>query len=66
MNDYSNGKKGKILRVKHGYNPNSSSVGSLIPVFLAFSAGAGIITVTITNILAKTRKHIMKNKDSRN
>ena len=44
--------KGKILRVKHGYNPNSSSMGSvvfalpvpLLAVSVAFTAVAGAIS----------------------
>ena len=39
-------KKGKILRVKTGYNPNSSSIGSHIPTFFAMAAGLGFITIT--------------------
>lgn len=38
---------GRVLRVKHGYNPNSSSIGSLIYVFpaklLGLTAGFGVI-----------------------
>ena len=33
---------GKILRVKQGYNPNSSSIGSII-----FSMSAAVIPATI-------------------
>ncbi len=44
-------RKGRVLRVKHGYNPNSSSMGSMvfaIPAALmgltaAFGAVAGLI-----------------------
>lgn len=59
-----NGHRGRVLRVKTGYNPNSSSVGSLIPAFLAFAAGAGAITVIAMNILNSTGKHIRKRKRS--
>jgi hypothetical protein len=55
--------KGKILRVKTGYNPNSSSIGSLIPVFLFFSGIAGMIAVFVTNMFQKTDKQIIENKD---
>jgi hypothetical protein len=34
--------KGKILRVKQGYNPNSSSIGSII-----FSMSAAVIPASI-------------------
>ena len=30
--------RGRVLRLKSGYNPNSSSIGSDIPTFLAFAA----------------------------
>ncbi len=42
--------EGKVLRVKEGYNPNSSSVGSAIPLYLGFAAGAGALTVLILNL----------------
>ena len=41
---------GKILRVKTGYNPNSSSVGSQIPAFLFFAVGTGAVSVMITQL----------------
>jgi hypothetical protein len=34
--------KGKILRVKQGYNPNSSSMGSMV-----FSLPAALLAVTV-------------------
>jgi hypothetical protein len=54
--------KGRILRVKTGYNPNSSSVGSLIPTFLAFAAGAAALTVLAMNSLHAIDKHIREKK----
>ena len=39
-----------MLRVKVGYNPNSSSVGSAIPLYLGFAAGTGALTVLILNL----------------
>ena len=42
--------KGRILRVKKGYNPNSSSIGSMIPKYFAFALGSGIIAVIISNL----------------
>lgn len=56
--------KGRVLRVKTGYNPNSSSVGSQIPAFLAFAAGSGAFIVIALHILNAVRKHIRKRKDS--
>ena len=43
-----------ILRIKHGYNPNSSSVGSDIPMFLTLTAASGaaaLIALNIRNVL---------------
>ncbi|RKY08223.1 MAG: hypothetical protein DRP66_05065 [Planctomycetota bacterium] len=56
--------KGRILRVKTGYNPNSSSVGSLIPAFLAFAASAAVLTVLAMNSLDAVNKHIRKKKEN--
>ncbi len=50
--------RGRILRVKEGYNPNSSSVGSHIPAFLAFALGAGLLSVLAANLLAVLDGHI--------
>ena len=49
-------REGRILRIKRGYNPNSSSIGSIIfslPAALlgltaAFAAAAGLIFSVIT------------------
>ncbi len=54
--------RGRILRVKLGYNPNSSSVGSLIPTFLAFAAGATALTVLVANGFNAIDKHIREKK----
>jgi hypothetical protein len=55
--------KGKILRVKSGYNPNSSSVGSVIPLFIYLFGVAGLLTVFITNLFQKTDRVIKENKE---
>jgi len=56
--------RGRILRVKTGYNPNSSSVGSLIPAFLAFAASAAALVVLAMNSLHAIDKHIREKKKS--
>lgn len=56
--------KGRILRVKTGYNPNSSSVGSQIPVFLTFAAGSGILTIIILHVFNAVDKHIRNKRDA--
>lgn len=56
--------KGKILRVKTGYNPNSSSMGSIIPMFLYITGAAGMVTVFITSMFQKTDREIKQNSDN--
>ena len=50
-------KKGKILRVKQGYNPNSSSMGSIIfafpAVLMGIAAGFSIISGIIMSKIVK-------------
>jgi hypothetical protein len=64
MTEYGNITKGKVLRVKTGYNPNSSSVGSQIPSFFFFAIASGICTVIALNVLKMVGINIRKNKDS--
>jgi len=60
MKDNDSQAKGHILRVKNGYNPNSSSIGSGILPFLSFAAGAGVFTIILSNALAAAHKSIKK------
>ncbi|UCG13392.1 MAG: hypothetical protein JSU72_02585 [Deltaproteobacteria bacterium] len=53
---------GRVLRVKTGYNPNSSSVGSEIPAFLALAVGAGMLTVLSLHFLGFTGRLIRRLK----
>ncbi len=61
--------KGRILRVKHGYNPNSSSMGSIIfalPVALlgittAVGAVSGIIMAVFLKNKKNPKKHLAPN-----
>ena len=54
--------KGKILRVKQGYNPNSSSIGSVIfsmsaaviPASILFGMVAGAISTSILVRVGRT------------
>jgi hypothetical protein len=50
-------KKGKILKVKMGYNPNSSSMGSMIFILpaalLAITVGFGAISAIILSFFLK-------------
>ena len=51
-------RKGKILRIKKGYNPNSSSVGSQIPYLFAFFSGTGIIAIITLHLFNRFKKII--------
>ncbi len=55
MNDESH-LPGRILRVKQGSTPNSSSIGSSVPAFLALAVGSGAATVFLLNLLDTTRE----------
>ena len=50
-------KKGRILRIKKGYNPNSSSMGSIVFILpatlLAVTAGFGVISGIILSFFMK-------------
>jgi hypothetical protein len=64
MAEEGNATRGKVLRVKTGYNPNSSSVGSQIPTFFFFAIASGVCTVVALQILKMVGVHIRKKKDS--
>lgn len=56
---------GKILRVKTGYNPNSSSMGSIVFVvpaaLLGITAGFGVISGIIMSAFIKKSDKKVKN-----
>ncbi len=54
---------GRVLRVKTGYNPNSSSVGTDIPTFLALAAATGALTTIALNLLSATAARIRRESD---
>lgn len=49
-------RRGKILRVKVGYNPNSSSLGTEIQVLLFGSAVLSFAVVFLSTLVRLTRK----------
>ena len=51
---------GRVMRVKSGYNPNSSSVGTDIPTFLAAAAGAGALATVVLNLLSTAAARIRR------
>ncbi len=57
--------KGRLLRLKRGYNPNSSSVGSQLPFFLAVAVGSGVVSLITLSILTAYDKHIRKESKKR-
>jgi hypothetical protein len=64
MEKYGNVTRGKVLRVKTGYNPNSSSVGSQIPSFFFFAIASGVCTVIALHTLNVIGIYIRKKKNS--
>lgn len=54
--------RGKILRIKAGFNPNSSSVGSQIPTFFAVALSSGALTVLVMNLLANYERILRKKR----
>ncbi len=52
-------RKGKILRVKQGYNPNSSSMGSIVyalpAALLGITAGFGVVSGIIFSAFMKNK-----------
>lgn len=55
---------GKILRVKSGYNPNSSSIGTHIPAFIFSAMASGVIAVIAMQTVNMIETVIRKRKDS--
>jgi hypothetical protein len=60
--------KGKILRVKQGYNPNSSSMGSMVfslpAVLLAITVGFGTVSsIIMTAFIKRDEKPEESDKD---
>lgn len=51
--------KGSILRVKHGYNPNSSSMGSIIFVLPLSLIGVAFGTAAVSSLILP---HFVKEK----
>jgi hypothetical protein len=64
MAEHDNITRGKVLRVKTGYNPNSSSVGSQIPAFLFLAAGSGVLAIIAAQMLNVIDIYIKKKKNS--
>ena len=56
------GRRGRVLRVKAGYNPNSSSVGSQVPGFLAFALGSGAASVLLLGTLGAVSRLLRRRK----
>lgn len=44
-------KKGKILKVKLGYNPNSSSIGTLLKAFPCALFGSAVLFNIVAGVL---------------
>ena len=50
--------QGRILRIKAGFNPNSSSVGSNIPAFFFAALGSGALGIVVLQIMDIYDRHI--------
>lgn len=57
-------RRGRVLAVKSGYNPNSSSVGTAIPTFLAAAAGAGALATIVLTLLSTAAARIRRDMPS--
>ena len=53
--------KGKILRVKQGYNPNSSSIGSILFVLPAALLGITTVFGAVSGVILSTMMTGKKN-----
>ena len=49
--------KGRILKIKTGYNPNSSSIGVDMVVFFTARAAVMVLFSAIAAIIAATSEH---------
>ena len=49
--------KGRILKIKTGYNPNSSSVGADIVVFFTAGAAVAMLFNTVAAIICAAQAH---------
>ncbi len=56
--------KGRILRIKAGFNPNSSSVGSDIPAFFLAALGSGALGIMVLQMIDVYDRHI-RNRHSK-
>jgi len=65
LNSPNKNPKGKILRIKLGYNPNSSSMGSMVFILpaalLAVTVGFGAISGIIMSVFIKRSDKKLKN-----
>ena len=57
-------KRGKILKVKYGYNPNSSSLGISVLMMMMGSV-LGYVAVSLTSSIVRIRKRLEPEKADR-
>ena len=57
--------KGKILRVKQGYNPNSSSMGSIVFVLPAILLAITVIFGTLSGLFGSILARNLDNPDKK-
>ncbi|MBF0227238.1 MAG: hypothetical protein HQK76_17465 [Desulfobacterales bacterium] len=56
-------KKGKIIKVKFGYNPNSSSIGIDLTPIIIFGSLFSILVPPISFVIARLIKRRKQKKD---
>lgn len=56
--------KGKLLRVKEGYNPNSSSVGSIVFAFPAVLYAVPVLFGSISALILAQKLKVQSAEDS--
>ena len=56
--------QGKILKIKTGYNPNSSSIGVDVVIFFSAGVGVTIFFNTVSTIIAtiQARRQAVENQ----
>ncbi|HPQ68917.1 MAG TPA: hypothetical protein PKW95_07295 [bacterium] len=56
-------KRGKILRIRMGVNPNSSSIGADLQVIIYASAAISMLTVAISALVRLLRRNKQEPKN---
>jgi len=55
--------KGRILKIKTGYNPNSSSIGVDVVVFFTAGAAVTVLFNTLAAVLGAAKAQVKESKE---